>query len=289
MLFNTYSTITIRKQLDADEPYVLCSPIHIKKILMNLVTNSAEAIENNGEIVIFTSNVKIDEATIDQPGLEKGHYVLLGIRDNGLGISSADLPHIFEPFYTKKFMHKSGTGLGLAVVWNAVQDHNGSIFVESDKMGTCFRIYLPKSQEQITKPAKEPEFEELQGNTESILVVDDEKLLRDIACEMLSHLGYDASSVSSGEEAIELVKEKHFDLLIIDMLMEPGFNGYQTYREIKRLRPEQRAIVASGFSENGDVKSTLDLGANQFIKKPYSLKQLGLAVKEALSRSKTPD
>lgn len=124
--------------------------------------------------------------------------------------------------------------------------------------------------------------EELTGNGEHVLIVDDEAQLRDIASQILESLGYVVSSVSSGESAITFVKKEPVDLLMIDMLMEPGINGYQTYKKILEHNPTQKAIIVSGFSESDDVKATLKLGAGEFIKKPYSVNQLALTVKQIL-------
>ena len=271
------------EQLEAEYPLISCSPVHIKKILMNLVMNAAEAIDDAGNIFITTSNQFVDESASVELAMKAGHYVVLSIRDTGAGIASKDLAHIFEPFYTKKIMGKSGTGLGLAVVWNVVQDHNGKIFVESDNKGTSFRVYLPVTEEKNVSSIKNEQANDLFGHGEHILVVDDEPQLRDIASQILRALSYTVDSVCSGELAIEFVKEAPVDLIVIDMLMEPDMNGRQTYEEIIKMYPDQKAIVASGFSESADVKATLKLGARGFISKPYSMDKLGRAVKNVLS------
>ena len=283
-LISHHPGIVCKKQLDAFHPVILCSPMHIKKIVMNLMTNAMEAFENKtGNVSISTSNEQIEpkKDQIEQ-SIEPGEYILLTIRDDGPGISNEDLDHIFEPFYSKKVMGKSGTGLGLAIVWNSVQDHKGRILVISSDRETQFQVYLPVTTETIIPQIQSEKKENLRGNGEHILVVDDELHLRDIANLILTNMGYKVDTVSSGEAAIGYVKDHHVDLLIIDMLMEPGINGLKTYEEILKLHPNQRAIIASGYSESSDVRATLELGANGFIKKPYSIHQLGLAVKEAL-------
>lgn len=282
-LAKTCPKITFLEQLNADNPFVSCSHIHIMKIIMNLVTNSVEAVKDSGEISISTSNTYIDKFAGAALDIKEGYYVLLGVSDSGVGISCKDLPHIFEPFYTKKELQRSGTGLGLAVVWNAVKDHNGAILVESDTNGSCFKIYFPVSNAIFSESITENKIDLLRGSGERVLIVDDEPSLRDISCQMLRYLGYEADSVSSGELAINYVKEKPVDLLVIDMLMKPGMSGYQTFKEIRELYPEQTAIIASGFSESEDVKAALQLGASRFIPKPYSMEKLGQSVKEALS------
>lgn len=250
---------------------------------MNLITNASEAITNSGNIHILTENQWIDSHVEAGEVLPKGEYVVIRIRDTGPGISETDLEHLFEPFYTKKEMGRSGTGLGLTVVWNTVKDHKGLVLVESSNSGTCFELFFPSCQknenEDLFEVGKEPVH---LGDKKSILVVDDEPHLRDIACQMLDELGYDTVSVSSGELAIEFVKNNFVDLVVIDMLMGAGMNGRQTYAEIRALHPDMRAIITSGYSESQDVKETIAMGAYTFIKKPYSLVQLGTAVKKAL-------
>ncbi|MEN8139590.1 MAG: response regulator [Thermodesulfobacteriota bacterium] len=267
----------------AGNSFISCSPVHIQKCLMNLVTNGCEAIEGRGSVAITSYDQCITEDSMAKYGLQPGDYVVLSVKDTGLGISKKDLEHIFEPFYTRKVMGRSGSGLGLTVVWNTMEDHNGKVFVESDENGTCFQLFFPVSKKESASPALAGDSEEVRGRGEHILVVDDELQLRDIACQMLTSLGYRVDKAQSGESAIEFIKKKPVDLLLLDMLMEPGLSGRQTYAEITKIYPEQKAIIASGFSKSEDVRATLQLGAGGFIKKPYSMQQLGLAVGEVLS------
>lgn len=283
-LLSHHPGIVCTKQLDAHHPIILCSPMHIKKIVMNLISNAMEAFDNKkGNVSISTSNEKIGlKKGQREQGFEPCEYVLLTIRDDGPGISNEDLDHIFEPFYSKKVMGKSGTGLGLAIVWNSVKDHNGTILVTSTDEGTQFQVSLPVTTEKHVPQRQNEKKEKLRGNGEHILVVDDERHLRDIANLILTNMGYRVDTVSSGDAAIEYVKNNHIDLLVLDMLMEPGISGLETYKEILKLYPTQKAIIASGYSESSDVKATLQLGADGFIQKPYSIHQLGFAVKNAL-------
>lgn len=250
---------------------------------MNLVINAAEAIGEQGTILISTHNQIVDETSNEISELEKGEYVVFSIKDNGHGISEKELEHIFEPFYTKKVMGRSGTGLGLAVVWNTMEDHNGKVFVESSDAGTRFQLYFPVTQEQrfVQTVAESPE--NLRGNNEKILVVDDEPQLREIATDILANYGYQVEAVNSGEMAIDFVKSTPVDLILLDMLMEPGINGRRTYEEIIKLYPGQKAIIVSGFSESADVKAAIKQGAGGFIKKPYTMEELGLAIKKILN------
>jgi PAS domain S-box-containing protein len=275
--------IQYRKNLTTGLPNLSCSPVHIKKCIMNLVTNAAEAITEQGSITLSTTTVVPDHKWAKENGLLQMEYIVLTIADTGTGIPQENIEHIFEPFYTKKVMGRSGTGLGLAVVWNTVEDHDGKIFVESSKKGTRFQLYFPVSDKENIIHTTNDTPEHYLGKNEHILIIDDEAILLDIASQMLQTLGYTVDSVRSGELAIEFLKKNSVDLLVIDMLMEPGMNGRHTYEEILTFLPDQKAIIVSGFSESDDVKATLKLGAGGFIKKPYSMDQLGRKVKEVLS------
>jgi len=270
------------RQLNAEQPVISCSPVHIKKTVMNLVINAMEAVGDKGNIFIATNNLQVKKMAEPDRNLPAGSYVVLTVQDDGPGIDNKDLEHIFEPFYSKKTMGKSGTGLGLTIVWNTVQDHNGRIFVDSSQKGTRFQLYFPVSTIGSAAQTASSTMEMLTSNGEHILIVDDDPQLRDIASQMLLTLGYVTDSVHSGESAIEFVKNNSVDLILLDMLMEPGINGRQTYEEIIKLYPKQKAIIASGFAESDDIKATLQLGAKGFIKKPYLMNQLSQAVKNAL-------
>jgi len=213
-----------------------------------------------------------------------GEYAVLSVSDDGSGIPAANLEKIFEPFYTKNVMGRSGTGLGLAVVWNSVQEHNGYINVKSGEKGTVFELYFPVTREEVAGAEAEVPLEDYFGQGEKILVVDDEERQREIACGMLTKLGYIAEAVSSGEEAIEYVKEHPVDLIVLDMVMPKGINGRKTYEEIIKIRPKQKAIIASGYAKTKEVDAAQELGAGKYIKKPYTLEKVGLAVKEELEK-----
>ncbi|MCP4413041.1 MAG: response regulator, partial [Gammaproteobacteria bacterium] len=231
-LKSLHPNITYHQQFAATQSELLCSPVHIKKCLMNLVTNAAEAIAGSGEITVSTYNTQITAADSINNDLGEGSYVVLSIQDTGPGISSTDMAHIFEPFYTQKIMERSGTGLGLTVVWNTMKDHNGKVLVGSDKNGTCFKLYFSVSENKSVIQVKNNKVEEICHINEHILIVDDEPHLRDVASQMLRTIGCNVDSVSSGELAIEFVKKKSVNLILLDMLMEPGMNGRQTYEEI---------------------------------------------------------
>jgi CheY-like chemotaxis protein len=196
-----------------------------------------------------------------------------------------DLDKIFEPFYTKKVMGRSGTGLGMAVVWGTVKDHDGYIDVQSTEgKGTTFTLYFPVTRQEASKEEAGLSIEDYMGNGQSILVVGDVEESRELASEMLKKLGYSVTQVSSGEEAVDYMKKNSVDLLVLDMIMDPGIDGLDTYKKILELYPGQKAIIVSGFPETERVKEAQKLGAAQYIKKPYTLEKIGLAVKQEFEK-----
>ncbi|MCF8055462.1 MAG: response regulator [Desulfocapsa sp.] len=281
-LLSRHENVRIKTNLAADLLNIACSPIHIKKCLMNLIMNGAEAIDGKGTLSIETRNQHVQESIPENSAIQPGEYVVFSITDSGKGIGEQDIKHIFEPFYTNKVMGQSGTGLGLTVVWNTVQEHGGGVTVKSDKQGTCFELYFPVTRQKLTATAGGVNFGRLQGHGQRILVVDDEKQQRDVAAQILSTLGYRVETAASGEEAVAFVKRKEVELVILDMIMDPGINGRQTYEQMSKIRPMQRALIASGFSENNEVKGAQRLGAGSYIRKPYTIEQLGLAVQKIL-------
>ncbi|MEN8141717.1 MAG: ATP-binding protein [Thermodesulfobacteriota bacterium] len=284
-LQSLYPAVKITKNMENSLDNFLCAPVHIRKCIMNLVTNGAEAISSKGNVTVATSNIKIEEP-IDAPHLSKGNYVLLSISDDGPGIPETDINNIFEPFFTKKKMGRSGTGLGLAIVWSTIQDHKGDIEVESSNKGTNFNLYFPATDiKKNSHEIADIDLSKLFGNGEKILVVDDEHIQRDIACNYLCKLKYIPVAVKSGEDAIKYTKTNPVHLLIIDMKMDPGINGLATYQSILKKNPNQKAIIASGYAESSLITSAHQLGASQFLKKPYTIAKLGQVVKKALAEN----
>jgi len=271
--------------LSADLLNVSGSPVHLSKTIMNLISNAAEAMPEGGTIFISTENRYIDTPIRGYDDVKEGDYVTLIVSDTGIGIPLKDIEKIFEPFYTKKVMGRSGTGLGMAVVWGTVKDHNGYIDVQSrEGGGTTFALYFPVTREELAKEKLHLSLEDIKGRGESVLVVDDIQEQREIASSMLKKVGYSVTSVSSGEEAVDYMKNNSADLLILDMIMDPGIDGLETYKRILEIYPEQKAIIVSGFSETKRVKEAQRLGAGSYVKKPYILEKIGLAVKKELDK-----
>jgi len=277
--------IHIKTEFETNLLNISGSPVHLSKTIMNLVTNAAEAIPNSGEINISTKNRYVDISLNGYDKVKQGDYVTLTVVDTGIGIPSKDLERIFEPFYTKKVMGKSGTGLGMAVVWGTVKDHKGYIDVKSTEgKGTKFTIYFPAVRREIPNDKLVSSIQDIMGKGESILVVDDVEAQREIASEMLIKLGYSVDSVPSGEEAVNYMKNHSADLLVLDMIMEPGIDGLDTYKKILKINPNQKAIITSGYSETDRVKEAQRLGATSYVKKPYLLEKIGRVVKNELDK-----
>jgi len=280
-----HPNVQVETNLEADVLYILGSPVHLSKTVMNLVYNAADAMPNGGKILTSTESRYIDRPVRGYDNVDEGEYVSLSVSDTGVGISPEDIQKIFEPFYTKKEMGRSGTGLGMAIVWGTVKDHKGYIDVQSTEgKGTTFILYFPITRQEPAKEETCLSIEDYMGKGESILVVDDVKEQREIALTILSKLGYSVTTISNGEQAVEYMKNKKVHLLILDMIMDPGIDGLDTYRQILELHPRQKAIIASGFSQTARVKEAQRLGAGLYIKKPYTLEKLGTAVRNELDK-----
>jgi CheY-like chemotaxis protein len=253
---------------------------------MNLVSNAAEAMPCGGTIRIETSNQYVEKAIRGYDQVSEGEYIVLKISDTGIGIPQRDILKIFEPFYTKKIMGRSGTGLGMAVVWGTVKDHKGYIDIESlEGKGTTFTLFFPASREAIRLEDRGIIIEQFLSRGEAILVVDDVAEQRELASAMLKKLGYWTETLESGEQAVEYLKKNPASLVILDMIMEPGIDGLETYRRIREHRPGQKAIIVSGYAETERVKEAQRLGAGQYLRKPYTLEKIAFAVRTELERA----
>jgi PAS domain S-box-containing protein len=260
------------------------SPVHLTKMLTNLISNAAESMPAGGSITLSTQNTCLDMPLNAYEMIPQGDFVLLSVADEGIGIPEEHLKRIFEPFFTKRSMGRSGTGLGMTVIWAAVKDSGGFINLTSrEGEGTRFDIYLPITREARAGASHVPVLDDYLGN-ETILVVDDIEEQRDIATRMLGRLGYVVTAVSSGEAAVTYMQAHTVDLLILDMIMDPGIDGLETYQRILEKHPRQKAIIASGYSESERVKALQTLGAGAYVKKPYTLEKIGMAVRNELNR-----
>lgn len=284
-MISFHPNVSVVTELEARLKKTPCSPVHLSSTIMNLVSNAAESMPEGGTIKIATKNIFIDTPIKGYDYVRPGEYTALIVTDDGIGIAPKDINRIYEPFFTKKVMGRSGTGLGMAVVWGTVKDHNGYVVCESEEgYGTSFTLYFPIDGQESEKNETGTLENNYTGNGERVLLVDDVLEQRKIGAAILQRIGYSVTTVSSGEEAIEYVKNHPVDIIVLDMIMEPGIDGYETYREITRFKPGQKAIIASGYSESEQIHKTLALGAGQFIGKPYSIDTIGKAMKDELMK-----
>jgi len=281
-----YPEVKVEIHLDSDLQYISGSPIHLEKAFMNLLINSFEAIENQGTVSVVTENRYINTLIKGYDTTVPGNYVVLAISDSGMGIPQDKLAKIFEPFYTSKVMGRSGTGLGMTVVWGTVKDHGGYLDVQSSPaQGTTITVFLPAEQAEENRPSETeaaiPSITE--GNGETILLVDDDPSQRALGESILSTLGYKVETVGSGKGAVAFLKKQAVDVVLLDMIMEPEMDGLETYRQILKILPNQKVIIVSGYSENDRINQAIALGVRGYIKKPYGLEEIVGIIHQVLS------
>jgi signal transduction histidine kinase/CheY-like chemotaxis protein len=285
-LQKNYPHVTVEVRLAPDLLTLSGSPVHLEKALMNLLVNSFEAIEQVGTVLVKTENRYVDNPIKGYETTVPGKYVVLTISDSGVGIPQEKLDMIFEPFYSSKVMGRSGTGLGMTVVWGTVKDHGGYLDVKSSPgNGTTISVFLPALQENGEKssPVKFWPQTIKPGNGEAVLLVDDDSEQRLLGNTILTTLGYKVETVASGEKAIDLLQSKSFDLILLDMIMEPGMDGLDTYQGIVAIRPDQKVIIVSGYSETERMEKALAMGVRGYIKKPYTLEEMAATLHKELT------
>jgi signal transduction histidine kinase len=255
---------------------------HLEKVLMNFTINAFEAMSNGGELKIETYYRRVGNLVSGYEEIPAGDYVVMSVSDTGTGIARKNVARIFEPFFTQKQMGRSGSGLGLAVVYGVVKDLGGYIDVMSAVgRGTQFTVFLAPD------PSSLPDIQEQEpprGGDERILVVDDIEEQRDLAMRILDGFGYQATAVDSGQSAMEYLDVNTVDLVVLDMILGDGMDGLETFREYIKLVPDGRCVLVSGYTETDRIKETMQLGAGAFVHKPYSRDDLARAVRETLDR-----
>lgn len=283
-LARRYPQVRLESRLNAPRSRIEGSPFHLQKLLLNLMINGAEAQPRGGLVRISLETLNDFHGSTRYDEIPRGDYLLLQVEDKGAGIKPEDLDRIFEPFFTRKAMGRSGTGLGMAIVWGTVQDHGGYIDIRSTPgEGTMVDVFLPLTIRDTTQPAPEKRFSEYQGRGELILVVDDLLTQREINRHLLEKLGYQTREFPSGEAVLKFLRENRADLILLDMIMEGGIDGLETYRRIKKLKPDQKVIILSGYAESERIEAARQLGIETFLKKPCSLETLGTALHNILS------
>ncbi|MCP4694212.1 MAG: response regulator, partial [Desulfobacterales bacterium] len=277
----------VETDLEPDLFRIKGSSVHLSKTVMNLVSNAAEAMPDGGVAAISTRNRYLDKPVKGYDHVQSGDYATLTVSDQGDGILPVDMERIFEPFYTKKVMGRSGTGLGMAVVWGTVKDHHGYIDIRTEEgAGSRFTLYFPITREEAERDISGVSRGDFMGRGERVVAVDDVEEQRVILSGMLKTLNYSAKMFADGEEAAEYMKTHSADLLILDMIMDPGIDGLETYKRILQHHPDQKAIIVSGFSETERVREAQRLGAGAYVKKPYMLKTIGPAIRKELGKGR---
>ena len=281
----SHPQMTIKTNMEKNPLPIKGSPIHLERTVLNLLSSAAETIVGKGELLIRTESRYLDKAVRNYETVVEGEYAVLTVSDTGKGISPEDMGKMFEPFYTKKKMGRSGTGLGLTIVWGTVKDHEGYVDVQSvEGEGTTITLYFPVTREKVIEEEQEVPIEQYLGHGESVLVVDDVPEQRQVATTLLMRLGYQVNAVSSGEDAVEYLKSNKADILVLDMIMAPGIDGMETYQKAREINPQQKAILVSGFSQTDRTREAQKLGTGAYVKKPYALQKIGLAIQAELRR-----
>jgi len=267
--------IVISLDLSPDLPEIYADPSQVEQVLMNLAVNARDAMPDGGKVIVRTSMVTVD-AEYSRLHVEAGpgEYVLMEVSDTGHGMDKDTVEHIFEPFFTTKEMGR-GTGLGLAIVYGIIKQHNGFITVYSEVgRGTVFRVYLPAI------PADEaPEVEDSgvmpAFGTETVLLVDDEELVRELGARILTKHGYTILQAGNGKEALDLFKKERsrISLVILDLIM-PRMGGAECLKELFKLDADVKVLVASGYSADSSVREIVQMGAKGFVTKPFRVNDL---------------
>ena len=278
--------IDIQLELSADLPEIDADPSQIEQVLMNLAVNARDAMPDGGKLTVKTSVATLDEDYCRvHVEANPGEYVLLEVLDTGHGMDKETVEHIFEPFFTTKEMGR-GTGLGLAMVYGIVRQHKGHITVYSEvDKGTAFRVYLPAIPTE-EGPAVEDSGITPAFGTETVLLVDDDEFVMELGAQMLTEQGYTVLLAEDGRDALDLFEEKHpqIALVILDLIM-PEMGGTECLKELLKIDPKVRILVASGYSTDASIKDSIDMGAKGFLTKPFGARELLRAVRKVLDES----
>jgi PAS domain S-box-containing protein len=269
----TRKEITIERKLENDLFSIAADEGQIDQVLLNLYVNAADAMPGGGKLILTTQNQTHLNIKSDHYNPEPGNYVQLTITDTGSGMDKTTLARIFDPFFTTKEMGR-GTGLGLASVYGIIKSHDGYIDVESDQgQGTTFTIFLPAGENGAEDDA-EADIRLIKGSG-TLLVVDDEALVLDVAANMLEKLGYTVLKAYNGTEAVDIFKANHdkIKMVILDIIM-PDLGGGAVYDKIKSINPDVKVLLSSGYSVDGQAIELLERGCDGFMQKPFTMEEL---------------
>jgi len=282
--------IEIQLFLAEDVAAINADETQIEQVLLNLAVNARDAMPEGGKLIFETANVVLDEEyATSHLNAYPGRYVLLTVTDTGAGMDQETMDHIFEPFYTTKETGK-GTGLGLAMVYGIVRQHGGHIRCYSEPgHGTTFSIYIPAivSDEELQETGARAM---PRGGSETILLVDDEQMIRDLCIRILTKSGYSVITASNGKKALELYREQRemISLVILDLIM-PEMGGKQCLEGLLTLDPAVKVVIASGYSSKDTAKEALISGAKGFVSKPYDMRQVLEVVRAVLDQKMDPE
>jgi len=282
MFGRTRKEIAVHRKYEKDIWTLEVDQGQMEQVFLNLYVNAWQAMPGGGSIYLETQNVVLEEHD-HLPGLNRpGRYVKVSVSDTGMGMDEKTRERIFDPFFTTKGIGR-GTGLGLAMVYGIIKGHGGVIHVYSEPgHGTTFHIHLPASEKSVVKE-KTVSGAILKG-TETILLVDDEKMVLEVSKEILESLGYRVFAAGSGQEAIGVYMEKkgRIDLVILDMIM-PGMPGGETFDRLREIHPGIAVLLSSGYSVNGQAQEILDRGCRGFLQKPFTTEILSKKIRETLN------
>ncbi|MCX5816334.1 MAG: response regulator, partial [Proteobacteria bacterium] len=281
MFGRTKKEISIHRKYGKDLFTVEVDRGQMEQLFVNLYVNAWQAMPGGGELYLETENVLVDDKQAFPYAVKPGNYIKISITDTGTGMDEKTKERIFDPFFTTKEMGR-GTGLGLAMVYGIIKGHKGMINVYSEPgHGTTFNIYLPASKKEVEK--EKTATATIARGTETILLVDDEKMVLEVSKELLESMGYRVYTAGSGQEAVAVYMEKRneIDLVILDMII-PGISGGETFDRLREINPDAKVLLSSGYSINGQAQEIMDRGCNGFIQKPFHLGKLSSKIREML-------
>jgi PAS domain S-box-containing protein len=283
MFGRTKKEIQIHTKYDTNLWNVRIDVQQIEQVLLNIFVNAWQAMPSGGHLYLHTENVVIEENHTKPFHIDTGRYVKISITDTGIGMDESTIKQVFDPFFTTKEMGR-GTGLGLASAYGIVKNHKGIITVYSEMgHGATFNVYLPAAMEKMS--LKNGDAQNILFGNETILLLDDEKMVLDVGRPMLEKIGYTVFVAASGKEALTIYKNDltTIQLVIIDLIM-PEMNGGQVYDELKKINPNVKVLLSSGYSINGEAEEILARGCNGFIQKPFGLSKLSQKIRAILDK-----
>lgn len=277
--------ISVQRTLDDTNFRIKADPVQMGQVVTALLKNAVEAIDGRGHIRISTSLVTVesDSLGIDTGGDQSGKYVHLQVSDTGCGMDSATAAKVFEPFFSTK---GTGRGLSLAAAYGIVKNHGGKITFDTEEgTGTVFDVFFPLAEEKSARGSDIPEKSRPAGGAGTVLVIDDEEIVRDVLGEMVRSFGYDVLVAEGGEDAIRIARRHNgtIEAALLDMGM-PGMNGAEAFPFLVNERPDMKILICSGYTQDEAAQSLLEAGAVGFVNKPCGLDVLSQALKEAMAR-----